>query len=128
MGAAQEKRFLKFNREYFDRFMDSPAVREREHVSNLEDEVKTLRAQLRESQAELARAKNCVERQRVYLSAAYEQVSEARALAELNHGEMMKWFRAFRNKNRAWLKLSRMVRELNAPEIIARWREEHKDE
>ena len=128
MGVKAENRFKRLTRRYYDELLDSPAVREREHVNNLEDEIRMLRAQLRETQTTLARAQNCVQRQRVYLSAAYEQVLEARAESQRRHGETMKWFRAFQAKNRAWLKLSQMVRDLVSPDDVCRWREDHQDE
>lgn len=124
MSVKAENRYRMHSRRQTDAALDTKAVRERQRAASVEDEIAQLRERLSAAEADLRRARQCVERQRVYLTAAYNQVSELRGEVGRLIADRAKWISAFMRKDRAWRYVSRIVRDLCAPSDVAKWREE----
>lgn len=122
MGARKEAKFKALERERADKVTNSAEARSRQMMNTMAAQIERLRTDLSTTQAELARAKACVLRQRAALTVAHESLKEERTRTEEKHSEMMRWFRAFESKNRAWEKLSRMVWDLCSRQEVAEWR------
>ncbi len=125
MGARTENRFRKHSREHFDR--ELKAKQDQIEAYTMLEEIQDLRSALETEREKNARAISCITGLLVCLADARSQTAEARAEAQSQHQEKMKWFRALDAKNRAWRKLSRLVRELCDPATVAHWREENRD-
>jgi len=125
MGGRAENRFRKHSREHFDR--ELKGKQDQIETSTMFEELQDLRSRLKIETEKNERAMSCIKRLRVRLTGAQRRTAEARADAKKEHQEMMTWLRAFNAKNRAWRKLSRLVRELCDPVEVAQWREENRE-
>lgn len=127
MGVKAEQRFYKLNREHFDReARRNPESRGTEILST-QGRIQDLEEALKAEREKNKRAMACIGRLRCYLSDARRQTAEARADAKFQHELMMGWLRTSEKNKRAWIYVSRMLRDLCTPEQIDRWREENRE-